>query len=164
MGENTDTVSHYTENERPCKHSAINGISPSIPPLKAQGTLQKRKPIECKSQILWSTPSKQGPLNQYDWCAYELTETKAACTGPAWVCTRLCPRTKRRNGYIPPPPELSPIDNNLQMKIEFSPMESHLGNKLPLSPGPMSSRRQPTQNEFIGNTGGFLCHSHPYIV
>lgn len=102
MGENTDTVSHYTENERPCKHSAINGISPSIPPLKAQGTLQKRRPIECKSQILWSTPSKQGPLNQYDWCAYELTETKAACTGPAWVCTRLCPRTKRRNGYIPP--------------------------------------------------------------
>lgn len=45
-----------------------------------------------------------------------------------------------------PPPELSPIDNNLQMKIEFSPMESHLGNKLPLSPGPMSSRRWPTQN------------------
>ena len=81
MGENTDTVSHYTENERPCKHSAINGISPSIPPLKAQGTLQKRRPIECKSQILWSTPSKQGPLNQYDWCAYELTETKQHARG-----------------------------------------------------------------------------------
>jgi hypothetical protein len=34
------------------------------------------------------TQRKQGPLNQHDQSTYELTETEAACTGPAKVCTR----------------------------------------------------------------------------
>lgn len=35
---------------------------------------------ENKSQRRWGSPSQQS--------TFELTEAKAACTGPVWVCTR----------------------------------------------------------------------------
>jgi hypothetical protein len=55
---------------------------------RAQGTLQKRRQKECKSQRGWKTPRKQGPLHQpHDEHAQEPMETEAACTGPAQVCT-----------------------------------------------------------------------------
>lgn len=33
-------------------------------------------------------PNKQGPQNQQYQCTCELTVTRAACIGPAQVCTR----------------------------------------------------------------------------
>ncbi|CAO2581047.1 hypothetical protein LEMLEM_LOCUS1736, partial [Lemmus lemmus] len=40
---------------------------------------------EYKSQRRWKTSRKQSPLNQHEQNIRELTETEAACTGPAQV-------------------------------------------------------------------------------
>lgn len=62
---------------------------------------------------------KYGPLNQYDRHSSELTETGAARTGPAWVCTSLGTRTERRRGYMPPSlvQKQSQSDKYLETKI-----------------------------------------------
>ena len=41
----------------------------------------------CKSQRGWRT-LRTRPLNQHDRCSCDLTEPEAACTGPAWICTK----------------------------------------------------------------------------
>lgn len=67
---------------------------------------------------------------------YELTDTEAACTGLARVCKRWRSQSWEKRMHTPPlVQKLSPIDNYLQMKISFSPKDSHWRNKLILRVG-----------------------------
>jgi hypothetical protein len=111
MGTNTEnTARHCTGNERlePTWDVSIK------PPLEVQGTLQKRR---------WKEPEgmedtrKQVSLNQQDCWADELTETEAACTGHAWVCTRWGSVTERRVRYKPP--SLTQKPSAVEMKLSF---------------------------------------------
>ena len=51
------------------------------------------------------------------------------------------------------PKKLSPIDNHLQMKIQFPQRESPCGNKLLLKVGQMPSNRWSTENELNSVSG-----------
>lgn len=83
------------------EHSALRRMSPSILPLKAQGTLGKSRQKECKRQKGLRTPRKQDPLNTHDQCIYEDTETEAACTWLIQVGTGWDPRTERSENRAP---------------------------------------------------------------
>lgn len=58
-----------------------------MPFLRAQEIPWKRRQKEYKSQREWRKQEKQGPLNQLSK-AHDISETKAAKTGFAMVCTR----------------------------------------------------------------------------
>jgi hypothetical protein len=62
-----------------------------IPLLEIQRNPWGRKRKESKSQKEWRTARRPGFLNQQDHHTFELTETEAACTGPAWVYTKWNP-------------------------------------------------------------------------
>lgn len=85
----------------------------------------------------------------------------AACTGPAQVYTGLGPSTERGSSHKPPSlaQKLSPIDNCVQKRNSFSPMESPWRNKPVLRANPMPSSRGPTQNELNGSFRGSLFHN-----
>ena len=68
---------------------------------------------------------------------------RAACRGPAQVCTGWGPRAERRSGHMPASlaQKQCPVDNHWQMKIEFRPRAFHWVNKLLLKLGSMPSGR-----------------------
>lgn len=66
----------------------------SLPP--GSGIHQKRREKEYKSQRVWKSPRKHSSINQQDSCTNELSETAAACTGPAQFCTRSSPKAEWR--------------------------------------------------------------------
>jgi hypothetical protein len=68
---------------------SINGMSPSHPFLRAQGTLQKRRQKECKSKRWWRVPWRPGPPHQREHHSSELTDA-AACTACVSLHQLLC--------------------------------------------------------------------------
>ena len=135
------------------------GCLHQIPPLRAQGTLQKKRQKECKSQRGWQTPREQVSLNPHDLRSSELTNTDVACTGPAQVCIRWDPGTEM--GQVDTCSQflvqnLSPVDRHLQIKICFSLRESPWGNKLLFGVGYIYSSGWPSESEFTDIFGGFL--------
>lgn len=79
-------------------------ISIQIPLLKAQGSLkEKRRQKEYKSQKGWKIARKnKDPLNQREQGLYELTEIRAASTGPAQFYINWGPRAERITKYMLP--------------------------------------------------------------
>lgn len=90
MGTHTETHRQALAEWEPLEYSALNGCLHQLPPLRAQGTIQKRKDKECKSQREWRTPRNQGPLSQHAQSSYELAKTAAACIGAAQGPPCLC--------------------------------------------------------------------------
>lgn len=83
--------------QRPiAKHHAEKDLGTLIPKWdasikslpRAQGTTRKQQQKERKNQRGQRSPKPQGPLHHHEQHSYELTETGAACPGPAQVCTR----------------------------------------------------------------------------
>lgn len=67
--------------------------------LRAQSVPKKGRKEKCRSQRDWRTPRPS--KIQQDQHINELTESVAACSGPAQIYTRWSPRAKRRNGNLP---------------------------------------------------------------
>ena len=59
------------------------GCLHQIPPLRAQGTLWKRR----MEEGVMEDTKEQDPLNQHMQGSQELTETEAACAEPVCICT-----------------------------------------------------------------------------
>jgi hypothetical protein len=104
------------------------GCLHQIPPIRVQENLQKGRWKDHKSQRGWRT----NPSKSTEPSSYELTETVAACTGPAWVCTRWDPKAERSEH----------MSQSLTQKL--SQADNHLGNNLFLRRGCMSSRKWST--------------------
>lgn len=81
---------HPATDENKYRHCAencqsLNGMSPSKLSSQGSGNPSEEEGMEAKSQKEWRT---QDPLHLYDQHSDELTEAEAACTRPAWLCTR----------------------------------------------------------------------------
>lgn len=89
-----------------------------ILPLQAQGTCGKRGGKRLRAKEVENT--KKSRPSKHTWTThiliYELTETVASGTGPAWVHTRLSPRAESRHMYPSLSQTLSPINSHLQTK------------------------------------------------
>jgi hypothetical protein len=83
----------------------------------------------------------------------EFTETKAACTGPAHICTRWGPGAERRSRHTPTSLDqrMSPIGNHFQLKIPFLPKAFYWGNKRLLRVGSMPSSGWSTESKLREN-------------
>lgn len=78
-------------------HSVLNGMAPSDSVPQDSGNLVKEE-VERPGKPEGTEDTKGKSLNASGPRTYELIETVTARTGPARVCTRWCPRTKR-SGY-----------------------------------------------------------------
>lgn len=63
----------------------------------------RRMSLRARGDTGHKKKKKQDLLNQLHRSTYELRDTKAACTGPEWVCNSWSLRAQRRGGYIPNP-------------------------------------------------------------
>lgn len=138
MGANAETHSQTLCKEwETLEPSAINEVSLSNPSPQTQGTLQKSWK-QCKSQKRWSTPRKQGPLNQHEF--QRLRQHAQGVHG--LDSTRWGPRAKRSSEHTPPSitQRLSPTDTQV-----------YRGNKALLRVGCIPSSRQLTVNKFFSN-------------
>lgn len=127
---------------------------------------------------IWFFPRTLAYLVSITWPPKQCW-VQAACTGPEQISPRWGPTIEKRSGHKPISltQKLSLMDNHLQMKNLFSPVESHWaimgGYKQLLRPGSMPSNRQPTQRNSkilidtakIGFLEGFcflmLCEGFP---
>lgn len=79
MGAETEThIQSLCRELGAMEYLVLIGWLQQIPPLRAQGRLEKRRWKECKSQRSWRAARIQCPEKKQDQCNYELTETKAA--------------------------------------------------------------------------------------
>ena len=73
----------YALSERPLNTQFEIRCLHKISPLRTQGTLQKRKKKDCKSQRRRVSLRKQGLLDTIGMMSHMNSQTVAACTGPA---------------------------------------------------------------------------------
>lgn len=80
-----DKVGGETHSQAFCTDS-VNQTTPSDPKPHPWRNPRKKRKV-CRSQRLWSTLGKDGPLNQLSkmLCTQEVIETEAASPGPAMV-------------------------------------------------------------------------------
>lgn len=157
METNTETQDWVTQSERP---SPDWDVSRKLLPSGLRELCGGVRKSVRTSENVKQTNKETTPSETQDWCSCELSETVAACTGPAQVQVRWGPGTEMGKWTWSPIPTWDAISSWQLLTEEnpFSSMESHRMYKSHSRVGPMLCNRWLTQSEPNSIWERFLFH------